>query len=83
MSTIDVVSQRALHLRSTAPKEFEAFVEAFDVYATEVTVAVTAADQNMILNCQGRAQAFLHLLRMFRECHLPPQSRSTGPSAMK
>ncbi len=83
MTTTDIVSQHMLHLRAGAPKEFEAFVSAFDAYATEVTVAVTGADQNAILNCQGRAQAFLHLLRMFRECHIPPQSRSTGPSAMK
>jgi hypothetical protein len=70
-----------LHLRSAAPKEFETFVEVFDAYATEVTLAVTSADQNMILNCQGRAQAFLHLLRMFRECHIPPTSRT--PPVMK
>ena len=77
----DIVSQHALRLRAADPKTFEAFVAAFDAYATEVTVAVTQADQNMILNCQGRAQAFLSILQMFRECHIPPPNRS--PSAMK
>lgn len=66
-------------VRAQAPKEFEAFTEAFDAYATAVTVAVTAADQNSILNCQGRAQAFLHILKMFRECHIPPANRSPSP----
>ncbi len=75
----DIVSEHALRLRAADPKSFEAFVEAFDAYATEVTVAVTQADQNSILNAQGRAQAFLSILQMFRECHIPPASRR--PSA--
>lgn len=80
MQVRDIVSQHALRLRAADPKSFEAFVAAFDAYATEVTVAVTQADQNMILNCQGRAQAFLSVLQMFRECHLPQANRN--PSAL-
>lgn len=75
----DVVSQYALRLRSADPKSFAEFVEAFDAYATEVTVAVTEADQSAILNCQGRAQAFLSILKMLRECHIPPAQRSPQP----
>lgn len=78
MNTRIIVSQHALRLRAADPKAFAAFVEAFDAYATEVTVAVTEADQNTILNFQGRAQAFLSILKMFRECHLPPNQH---PSA--
>jgi len=64
-------------LQSAAPKEWEAFVECFDAYSTEVTVAVTAAEQNEILQKQGRAQAFLHLLKLFRNCHtITPQNPS-------
>lgn len=77
----DVVSQYALRLRSADPKAFEAFVEAFDAYATQVTVAVTDADQSSVLNCQGRAQAFLSILKMLRECHIPPAQHQQPPSS--
>ena len=74
-----VLSHYALSLKSAAPKQWEAFVECFDAYATSVTVAVTAAEQHEILVAQGRAKAFLHLLKLFRECHISP--RPTPPSA--
>jgi hypothetical protein len=69
-------------LRVAAPKEYEAFVEAFDAWATEVTVAVTTAPQDQVLQQQGRAQAYLHLLKMFRDPtnHLQ-QQQSNPPSA--
>jgi hypothetical protein len=63
------LSHYARSLQLAAPKEWEAFVQVFDAYATEVTVAVTAAEQHEILVAQGRARAFLHLLRLFRDCH--------------
>lgn len=74
-----VLAQHALRLRSAAPREWEAFVECFDAYAMEVTVAVTAAEQNEILVAQGRAKAFLHLLKTFRECHVPQQTKPPSP----
>lgn len=78
-TTKDFLSQSALRLRSAAPKDFEHFVEVFDAYATEVTVAVTAADQNEILNRQGRAQFALALLQLLRECHKPPKPTPQQP----
>lgn len=56
-------------MQLAAPKEWEEFVQMFDAFATEVTVAVTRADQSEILNKQGQAQAFLHLLNLMRTCH--------------
>ena len=70
------MSDAALRLRSAAPKEFERFVEVMDAYATEVTLAVTEAHQSDILCQQGRAQAFLSLLRLYRECHIPHANRT-------
>ena len=70
-----VLSHHAHRIMQAAPREWEAFVEVFDKYATEVTVAVTAADVNEILVAQGRARAFLHLLKLFRTCHLPPPTQ--------
>lgn len=67
-------------LQTRAPKEWEAFVACFDAYATEVTVAVTAAEQNEILVAQGKAKAFIHLLNTFRDCRALSQ-RPTPPSA--
>ena len=75
----DVLSQHAHALHIAAPREWETFVEVFDAYATEVTVAVTAAEQNEILQKQGQARAFLHLLNLFRNCDKPPKPET--PSA--
>ena len=66
-------------LRVGAPREYEAFVEAFDAWATEVTVAVTTAPQDQVLQQQGRAQAYLHLLQLFRNPTAAPATQS--PSA--
>lgn len=73
LTPTNVIAHYGRLLENAAPKEWAAFVQAFDAYATEVTVAVTAADQNEILNAQGRAQAFLHLLKTFRNVQTPPQ----------
>lgn len=64
----DVLSHYAHALQVSAPVEWERFVQTFDAYATDVTVAVTNADQSEILVAQGKAKAFLHLLTLFREC---------------
>lgn len=66
VSPSQVLAQYAHRLQLAAPKEWEVFCEVFDAYATEVTVAVTAAEQNEILVKQGQARAFLHLLKLFR-----------------
>lgn len=78
----DVCKHYARALRAAAPKEWEAFVQMFDAWSTEVTVAVTNAEQNEILVAQGKAQAFLHLLRAFRDCHIQPKPKppTTPPS---
>lgn len=76
-SPTQILSMHAHRLMIAAPREWETFVEVFDAYTTEVTVAVTAAEQNEILVAQGRAKAFLHLLKTFRECHV--QSQQTKP----
>lgn len=73
-SPTDALRHYAHQLQLSSPKEWEAFVECFDAYATEVTVAVTAAEQHEILVAQGKAKAFLHLLKTFRECHLPQRT---------
>lgn len=79
-SPTDTLKHYAHAIQLAAPREWEVFVQCFDAYATEVTVAVTAADQSEVLNAQGRAQAFLHLLKTFRECHTQTPQQ-TPPSA--
>lgn len=75
----DVLAHYAHSLQIAAPKEWEAFVQTFDAYATEVTVAVTNAEQHEILVCQGRAKAFLYLLSLFRDCAKWQQRQQTNP----
>jgi hypothetical protein len=72
----DVLRVYSQALRVAAPREWETFVECFDAYATDVTVAVTNAEQHEILVAQGKAKAFLHLLALFRTCHVQPQPKS-------
>jgi hypothetical protein len=79
-SPTEVLRHYSYSLQIAAPREWEAFVECFDAYATEVTVAVTNAEQNEILVAQGRAKAFLHLLNTFRNCHVKPTAKP-APSA--
>lgn len=64
----DVLSHYSNALQKAAPAEWDAFVQTFDAYATEVTVAVTEAEPGDILCQQGRAKAFIHLLGLFRSC---------------
>ncbi|HEY5409787.1 MAG TPA: hypothetical protein VIJ94_03565 [Caulobacteraceae bacterium] len=73
------MQQFALQLKNANPQAWDAFVECMDVYAAEVTLAMTAAPQNEILNYQGRAQQCLALLRMFRECALVKASPTEAP----
>lgn len=77
----EVLKHYAHQLQLSAPKEWEAFVQCFDAYSTEITVAVTAAEQHEILVAQGKAKAFLHLLKTFRECHVtrPTPQPATHP----
>ena len=51
-----VLAQFACRLRNADPQSWEQFVECFDAYATEVTIAVTNCGQHEILTQQGRAQ---------------------------
>jgi hypothetical protein len=74
----DDLSRRAHALQRAAPIEWAAFVQCFDAYATAVTVAVTDAEQHEILQKQGQARAFLHLLKLFQTCH---QQKYNPPSA--
>lgn len=75
----DILAHYSHSLQLAAPKEWKAFVEHFDAYATDVTVAVTTAAQHEVLQQQGKAQAFLHLLRLFQNCHSYTPSQ-TPPS---
>lgn len=72
-SPSSVLSQYAHQLQLAAPREWDSFVQCFDAYATDVTVAVTTAEQNEVLQKQGQARAFLHLLKLFRDCAKPPR----------
>ena len=70
MTSADVIKHYALRLKNADPESWDRFLQAFDGYATEVTVAVTEAPSEDILRFQGRAQQMLALLRLFKECHI-------------
>lgn len=79
MTPTDVLKQYAHRIQMAAPKEWDAFVQCFDAYATEITVAVTTARQDEVLNAQGRAQLAIHLLTAYRECHLQTTRATQQP----
>lgn len=64
--TSDLVKHYAFSLRNADPDAYRAFLEALDAYATEITVAVTDAPAEAILNMQGRAKQTLILLDVLR-----------------
>lgn len=64
--TVDFVKHFAHALRNAAPEAYQAFLEALDAYATEITVAVTDAPAAEILHLQGRAKQTLVLLDVLR-----------------
>lgn len=77
-STAQMIQHFALQLKNANPAAWDAFVETFDVYATEAAVALTQAPADQILAQQGRAQQCLAFLRTLRECDrarkpLPPE----------
>lgn len=82
LTTTDILKEFARRLRSADPENFQSFVEALDAYALEVTVAVTEAPQDQVLNMQGRARQCMALLRLLQECHLQrPTAQAPGQPA--
>lgn len=73
----DILRYYARTLELAAPKEWADFVQVFDAYAADVTLAVTNAASDEVLVAQGKARAFLHLLKLFRETAQP--SRAPQP----
>jgi hypothetical protein len=72
--SVDFVQHFALQLRNANPEAYQAFLEAFDAYATEITVAVTDSPAAEILNMQGRAKQTLIILQKLRN----PKALSTS-----
>lgn len=63
---VDRLKHFAFVLRNADPESYQAFLSAFEVYATEITVAVTDAPAEAILNLQGRAKQTLVLFDVLR-----------------
>lgn len=78
--SIDFVKHYAFALRNADPTSYEAFLAALDVYATEITVAVTDATPADILNMQGRAKQTLVILSALRNPKpiAPPQPQQAA-----
>lgn len=72
-ATTDALRRCALFMRNADPRAYEAFVAELRTYVTSLTVAVTEAPQENILNAQGRAQMARQLLLIFNECEPKPQ----------
>ena len=80
VKSTDYMKHAAFYLRAADAKAYEQFLEAFDLYATEITVAETDAPPGDILNMQGRAKQTLELLKLLREPKplSPPQQKAAG-----
>lgn len=74
-TSVDLLKHYAFALRSADPDSYQAFLTALEAYATEITVAVTNASPDTILNMQGRAKQTLVLLDTLRKPkpYTPPQ----------
>jgi predicted Zn-dependent protease with MMP-like domain len=63
---VDLVRHFASQLVGADQKAYQALLEAFEAYAREITVAVTDAPAEHILNMQGRAKQTLIILELLR-----------------
>lgn len=72
-------SQVCLKLRNAAPDQWREFTNAFSVYDYQMTLTVTTAPPDRIMNTQGRAQVCQALMRIFNECDAPPGAPSNTP----
>lgn len=61
-----IVAHFAHILRVADLRAYNSMVEAFDAYATEVTVAVTSVPQHEVFEQRGRAQLALSVLELLR-----------------
>ena len=74
MAKQHIIGETAARLKNSNPEAFAAFVDAIEKTSRIVTDAVTQATSQDILVFQGRAQAYLSLLRYLKECdviHVP------------
>lgn len=67
MHVKEALDQAFSRLQSAAPEQFMQLIEAFSAYTTDVTVAVTEATPEKLMNLQGRAQEARSLLRSISE----------------
>lgn len=63
----------AKFLKNSEPEGYERFVKEFARYTDEITVAVTEAAPEDILNMQGQARNARAVLRMLMECDVAPK----------
>lgn len=75
-TVVALVQHHALLLRNADPDAYQGLLAALDAYATEITVAVTDAPAEVILNMQGRAKQTLVMLNMLRN----PKPFAASPS---
>ena len=64
--------------KNADPRVYERFIRTLDAYVAEVTVAVTEAPVDKIMNAQGRAQMARKFFQLFTEL---PENTDTRPSA--
>lgn len=73
----------AVFVRNAAPEQWEAFLEQFSYMAQRCTNGVLKADQNTILNTQGRAQQAVDLFDALLKCdevNKPPTQTPAPPT---
>jgi hypothetical protein len=58
----------AAQLSSRAPEQWADFVAAFHAYTDDRKDDVVQANPDSLVNSQGRAQACVHLRKLFSEC---------------
>ena len=66
-----VLKQFGRDLQGSNPKAWDGFVSAFDVYCMDVTVAVSRAPTDVILEAKGRALQMQEVLKTLNDLNLP------------
>lgn len=70
----------AAQLAFRAPEQWADFLSAFHAYADARKDDVVQANPDSLVNCQGRAQACVHLRKLFSECREQAERIATTKS---
>lgn len=73
------LAEEALRLRNANPQAFDKFVGLWEQVRAHCAEDFAQAQPSEILIFQGRVQAYAHIIRILKECHIEPAMKPLPP----